>query len=124
MENWLLRPPNQLSSCVLLGLNHFCCVSLLNPQSYMFLYTSSKIFNRLRNLLNPFQCSLKLYKVSRPFMVTFFNRTALWSGCVVRWGSKYAHQKDMCLEIGQRAQNLLTILGSIVNIIGGIYVTS
>ena len=35
------------------------------------------------------------------------------------------HQKDMCFkEIGQHARNLLNILGSIVNIIRGMYVTS
>ena len=43
---------------------------------------------------------------------------------MVRCGSKNGHQKDMCLkEIGLRAQNMLTILGSIVNIIGGTYMT-
>ena len=40
---------------------------------------------------------------------------------MVRCGFKSGHQKDiMCLkEIGPHAQNMLTILGSIVNIILG-----
>ena len=39
---------------------------------------------------------------------------------VVRCRSKNGHLKDMCLiEIGLCAQNVLTILGSIVNILGG-----
>jgi hypothetical protein len=38
---------------------------------------------------------------------------------VVKCGCKNGHQKDMFLkEIGLRAQNTLTVLGSIVNIIG------
>ena len=38
---------------------------------------------------------------------------------MVKCGSKNRHQKDMCLkEIGLTAQNMFTILGSIVNIIG------
>ena len=39
---------------------------------------------------------------------------------MVGCGSKNGHQKDMFLEaIGLRVENLLTILGSIVNIMGG-----
>ena len=39
---------------------------------------------------------------------------------LIRCGSKNRHQKDMCLkEIGLQAQNMLTILGSIANMIGG-----
>ena len=39
--------------------------------------------------------------------------------CVVRCGSKHGHHKNMCLEnTGLNAQDLLTILASIVNIIG------
>ena len=37
---------------------------------------------------------------------------------MVRCGSKNGHQKDMCFkEIGLRAENILIILASIVNII-------
>ena len=39
---------------------------------------------------------------------------------MVRCGSKNGHQKDLCLiKIGLHAQNLLTILDSTINIIGG-----
>lgn len=39
---------------------------------------------------------------------------------MVRQGSKNRHLKNLCLiKIGPRAQNLLTILGSIVTVIGG-----
>ena len=42
--------------------------------------------------------------------------------CVDMCGSKNEHQKDKYLEeIRLRAQNLLSVLGSIVNIIGGTY---
>ena len=42
--------------------------------------------------------------------------TYVWAVC----GSKNRHQKDMWFkEIGLRAQNLLTVLGSIVNVIVG-----
>ena len=44
---------------------------------------------------------------------------------VGRCGCKDRHQKDMCLkEIELRAQNMLTILGSIVNMIGGTCITT
>ena len=43
---------------------------------------------------------------------------------MVRYGSKNGQQKDMCLkEIGLRAQVLITILGSMVNTMGGAYMT-
>ena len=39
---------------------------------------------------------------------------------MVRCGSKNGHQKDKCLkEIRLRVQNTLTIIGSIVDIVGG-----
>ena len=39
---------------------------------------------------------------------------------MVRCGSKNEHLKDMCLQdTGIHAQNILTILGSIINMIGG-----
>ena len=38
---------------------------------------------------------------------------------VVKFESKNGHHKDVCLQdIGLRAQNMLIILGSIVNIVG------
>jgi hypothetical protein len=42
---------------------------------------------------------------------------------VVECGSKIGHQKDTCLkEVTLRAQNVLIILGSIINFVGGTYV--
>ena len=39
---------------------------------------------------------------------------------MVRYGSKNGHEEEMCSEeIGLHPQNSLTILGSMVNIIGG-----
>lgn len=44
---------------------------------------------------------------------------------IVRCGSKNGYQKDMCLKvIGLCAHNILTILGSIVYMIGGTYMTT
>ena len=44
---------------------------------------------------------------------------------VVRCGSKNGHQKDTRLkEIGLYAQNMLAILGSIVNMTGGSYMAT
>ena len=44
---------------------------------------------------------------------------------VVGCGSKNGYQKDVCLkEIGLRAQNMITILGSIVDVIGGTRMTT
>ena len=43
---------------------------------------------------------------------------------MVRCGSKDGHQKDVCLkEIGLRAQTIITVLGSVVNLPGGTYTT-
>ena len=42
-----------------------------------------------------------------------------WSKCVVWCSSKNGHQEDMFKNIGLRAQNVITILGSIVNITRG-----
>ena len=44
---------------------------------------------------------------------------------VVICGSKNRHQKDLhAKEIRLHAQNMITILGSMVNMIGGAYMTS
>jgi hypothetical protein len=51
------------------------------------------------------------------------NIAVIWtpiSEWLIRCGCKNGHQKDMCLkEIGLQDQNMLTILGSIANMIGG-----
>ena len=63
-------------------------------------------------------------KVCRPHSATFLSEYPIFQWCVVRCGSKDSHQKEICLtEIGLRAQNVLAILGSIVNIIGETYMT-
>ena len=48
--------------------------------------------------------------------------TLIFEWCVVRRESKNGHQKDMCLkEIELCVQNMLTIIGSIIDMIGGLY---
>ena len=56
--------------------------------------------------------------------VTYLNRTPIFEWYMVRFGSKDGHQKDICLkEIGLRAQTIITVLGSVVNLLGGTYMT-
>ena len=58
-------------------------------------------------------------KVDVPNSVSDLNQTPTVEWYVVRCGSLERYQKDMCLkETGLHAQNMITILGSIVNIIG------
>jgi hypothetical protein len=53
-------------------------------------------------------------------LVTYLNQTPIFEWYVIRWGSKNAYWKDMCSKkIGLCGQNMITILGSIVNMIGG-----
>ena len=53
-------------------------------------------------------------------MITIFNRTTIFEWCMVRCASKYRHQKDLHFkEMEQSIQNLLTMLGPIVSVIGG-----
>ena len=43
---------------------------------------------------------------------------------VLKCGSKNKHLKDMCFEeVGLHAQSMLTILGSIINMIGETYIS-
>ena len=59
-------------------------------------------------------------KVDVPNSVTYLNWTPILEWYVVRCGSKSRNQKDLCLEeIRLHAQNMITILGSIVYKIGG-----
>ena len=52
--------------------------------------------------------------------VSYINRTSIFEWYVVRYASRNGRHKDVCLnEIGLCAHNMLTILGSIINIIGG-----
>ena len=51
--------------------------------------------------------------------VIYLNQTPIFEWCVIRCGSKNKYQKDVCLKESElQAQNLITILGSIVNIMG------
>ena len=60
----------------------------------------------------------KATKVQLPKSNTIIIWTPIVEWYVVRCGSKNWCQKDMCLkEIGLRAQDILTILGSLVNMI-------
>ena len=53
-------------------------------------------------------------KVDNPYLVTFLIMTPILEWYVIWCGSKNGYQKDMSLkEIGLRAQNMITILGSI-----------
>ena len=62
---------------------------------------------------------MTLYKVDVPISITYLNWTSFFKWYVVMCGSKNGHKKYMYLkEIGLRAQYMMTILGSIVNIIG------
>ena len=59
-------------------------------------------------------------KLSEPNSVAYLNRTPIFEWWVVMCKSKNGDHKGMCWkETGLRAQNLLTILGSIVNRIWG-----
>lgn len=51
---------------------------------------------------------------------TYLNQPPIFEWYVVTCGCKNGHQIDICSEeIGLRAQHLVTVLGSVVNIIGG-----
>ena len=59
-------------------------------------------------------------KESMPNLVTYLNLSPIFEWWAVRPRTKNGHHKDLCSEESRlRAQNLSTILGSIVNIIGG-----
>lgn len=61
-------------------------------------------------------------EVNVPNLVAYLNWTHVYEWRVIRCGSKIRHLKDMYIkEIILWAQNLLTILGSTVSIIGGAY---
>ena len=65
-----------------------------------------------------------LNKIDLPNLVTYLNQTPIFEWCVARIGSKNGYPKDMSLEeIRLHAENMMTILGSTINIIGGTYMT-
>ena len=60
------------------------------------------------------------FKVDVPNLVTYIDRTPTFECCVVKCGFKSRHQTHMSLKgNGLSAQNLSTILDTIVNINGG-----
>ena len=64
-------------------------------------------------------------KISGLIVITCVDRTPICEWCIIRCGSKNGHHKDMfSKEVGLHVQHLLTILGSIVNIIGGTCATT
>ena len=63
--------------------------------------------------------------VDAPRMNKIIMWTPIFEWYVLRCGSKNGAYKYTCLkEIGLRSQNMLSILGSIVNMIWGIYRTT
>jgi hypothetical protein len=70
--------------------------------------------------LDSFLCTTK---VDVPDSFTYLNQTPIFDWYVIRCGSKNKYQKDMCLKESElHAQNMITILGSIViNIMGDVY---
>ena len=59
-------------------------------------------------------------KVDVPNSVTYLRRTLIFEWYVVWCGSKNKYQKDTCLkEIGLHAQNMITIVASIIDLLGG-----
>ena len=51
--------------------------------------------------------------------------TLIFEWYVIKCGSKNGHQKDTCLkEIGLSAQNMLTIVGSMINTNKGTYMVT
>jgi hypothetical protein len=96
----------------------------LRDPSFLHFRTSSKQLHALQlEIIRAFIITMQMlppyYKISRPFMTTLSNRTSI---CEWSCGCKNRHQKHIMWlqEIGRRAQNLFTILGSIVNINGGV----
>ena len=63
--------------------------------------------------------ALKMFKVDIPYLVTYFMYAPKFEWYMGWFGSKTTHQKKHVLkEIRLRVQNMITILGMIVNMIG------
>lgn len=59
-----------------------------------------------------------------PNLVTNLNWTPMFEGYVARWVSENGYQNDKCSqEIGLCAPNMISILSSIVDIIGVTHMT-
>ena len=64
-------------------------------------------------------CSTKNNKVDMPNSIIYLNYTPIFGWYVVSFSSNKNFQKDTCLkEIGLRAQETITILGSLIIVIG------
>ena len=73
------------------------------------------------------KCVLKWeITIGSPYSVTSLNRTPIFEWYEVGCGSKHGYQKVICLkEIGLvHVQNMMYALGSIINTIGGTYMTT
>ena len=81
--------------------------------------STSTRWNLSTALIRHLEHLLQSHEVCGPCSVAFLDQTTKFERCMIRCGSKNGHHKSMCLaNIGLNAQNLLTIPGSIVNIIG------
>ena len=69
--------------------------------------------------------AFSLHKVDNPYSVTFLIETPTFEWYVVWCSAKNAYEKDMrSTEIGLHAHNLISILGSTVNIMAVNYMTN
>jgi hypothetical protein len=60
-----------------------------------------------------------------PNLITYLNWTPILEWHVVWCGSKNRYQKDMCLkESGLCTHNIISIVGPIINMIKGTYITT
>lgn len=68
-------------------------------------------------------CHVRI-KVNVPISVTYLNRSPVFELYAFWCSSNNRYQKDMCYkEIPLHVQNMITFLGSSVNLIGGTYMT-
>ena len=76
---------------------------------------------------SPLTCQFPLFatKVDGPYSVIVLIKSTIIEWYVVRCGFKHGYQKAMCLKgIRLRAQNMITILKSIVDNTVGTYTTT
>ena len=63
--------------------------------------------------------------VGDPYLVIYLNLTLIFEWCAFVQLQEWVLKRHVLEEIGvQHAQNVITILGSIVNVIGDIYMTT
>jgi hypothetical protein len=67
---------------------------------------------------------LKHHKVDNPYLITFLLRKLIFDSDLCFGVAPRMDIKKTCLqEIGLRAQNMITFLGSVVNLFGESYTT-